>query len=89
MRRVTAEAAREPGAERGRGLTQGELRCRCRDQTGVQRLAAPIVEDARARAHVDENVLRRAAIMYVAMARIDVDRMLGIPEGDPVTHLPS
>src|SRR5262249_57045597 len=32
------------------------------------------------------DVLRDRAVVHVAMAGIDVDRMLRIPEGDPIAH---
>src|SRR5258708_21417565 len=32
------------------------------------------------------DVLRDRAVVHVAMAGVDIDRVLGIPEGDPVAH---
>ena len=52
----------------------------------MQRFAAAVVEHGRAGGQVRADVLRDRAVVHVAMAGIDVDRMLGIPEGDPIAH---
>jgi hypothetical protein len=83
---MIGEAARERRAHLGRGLAQDQRSRRGGDEIGVQRLPAAVVEHGRARRQVRADVLRDGAIVDVAMAGIDVDRVLGIPEGDPVTH---
>ena len=77
-----ASAARTMGAASHRISRPGGRR----DEVGVQRLAAAIIEHGGASRKVRADVLRNLAVMHVAMARIDVDRMFGIPEGDPVAH---
>src|SRR2546421_392924 len=52
----------------------------------MQRFAAAVVEHGRGGRQVRADVLRDRAVVHVAMAGIDVDRMLGIPEGDPIAH---
>ena len=84
--RVSAEAALQRGAHHGRGLAQDQRPRTGGDEVGMERLAAAVVEHRRAGRHVGANVLRNPTVMHVAMTRIDVDRMLGIPEGDPVAH---
>ena len=83
---MIGEAARKRRAHLGGGLAQDQRRRRGGDEIGVQRLAAAVVEHGRARRQVCADVLRDGAVVDVAMAGIDVDRVLGIPEGDPVTH---
>src|SRR5437016_11845522 len=52
----------------------------------MERLPAAIIEHGRALGHVGANILCDRAIVHVAMVLIDVERMFGIPEGDPVAH---
>src|SRR5262249_60482690 len=52
----------------------------------MQCFPATVVEHARAGRQVRTDVLRDRVVVHVAVAGIDVDRMLGIPEGDPIAH---
>ena len=84
--RIIAEAAAQGGAHHGSGLAQDQPAGSLGDDIRVQCLAAAVVEHGGAGRQVCADVLRNPAVMHVAMASIDVDRMFGIPEGDPVAH---
>ena len=84
--RIIAEAAAQGGAHHGSGLAQDQPAGSLGDDVRVQCLAAAVVEHGGAGRQVCADVLRNPAVMHVAMASIDVDRMFGIPEGDPVAH---
>jgi len=52
---------------------------------GMQRLAAAVIEHARLRRGQQPNDIGgNRAVMHVEMARIDVDRVIAVPEADPV-----
>src|SRR6516165_3965191 len=80
------EAQRERSAHLRGCFTQHETPRRRCYQARVQRLAAAVVEDLRAGRDMLGDVACDGAIVDVAMPGIDVDRMLGIPEGDPFAH---
>ena len=85
-RRIAGEAGGKRGAHLRRRVAQDQRARTGGDEVGGERLAAAIVEHRRAGRQMRAHVLRDRAVVHVAMARIDVDRMLGIPEGDPVAH---
>src|SRR5262245_8721973 len=83
---MAGEAFAELGPHRRRGLTQDQHPHTSGNDVGVERVPATVVEHRAAGRHEGANVLRDRAVMYVAMASVDIDRMLGIPEGDPIAH---
>src|ERR1700730_2951152 len=67
-------------------FTQHETPRRGRYQVGVQGFATAVVEDLRVLWDMLRHVGCDSAVVDVAMPGIDVDRMLGIPKGDPFAH---
>src|SRR5260370_11167620 len=81
------ESCGQAGAYVRRRVDQDQLPGRGGDAIGMQRLATAVIEDdGRRRWNVRGNVLGDRAVMHVAMPGADVERVLGIPEGDPIAH---
>ena len=85
--RIGGEARRDGGAHAWRLVAQQHLRGDRGHPVGMDRLAAAIVEHARARArHEGRDLVGDLAVVHVLVAGIDVDRMGAVPEGPPVGH---
>ena len=85
--RLLREAGGDAGAHGRRRLAQEQAAAFCRHEIGMQRLAAAVVEHARLRrGQQPDDVGGDGAVMHVEMARIGVDRMIAVPEADPVLH---
>src|SRR4051812_5958885 len=76
----------KPGAHFWRGFAQDQPARRRRDQLGTKGLAAAVVQDLAIHRHVWTKILRDPAIMEMAVPRIDIDSVVGIPECDPGAH---
>ncbi len=83
---ICAEARREPCAHARRRFDQDQAARLGRHDVRMQSLAAAVIEHDGARCHVAGEVLGDAEKMDVAVARIDVDRVRGVVEIDPVIH---
>ena len=75
------------GAHARRCLAKRQAFCGRRDHIRVQGFTAAVVEDVPTRWQMRADIPRHGAVMHIAVAGIDVDRMRGIPEGDPLAGL--
>src|SRR5262245_66578655 len=84
---IAAVACHEPAAHSGRWFCQDQPCGLGRDHVGMQRLAATVVQNDCVRPRYEfRDLAGETAEMHVAVACVDVDRMIGIIPLNPLAH---